>query len=299
MAFPLSILVTGATGRQGGALARQLLMKGYRVVALTRQPDSPAAQALAQQGAELAQGDWEDTGSLEALVRKVDTVYAMTTPYEAGLEAEVRHGMNMVDAARRAGVRHFIYSSVAAADQHTGVPHFESKHEVERYLRRSNLPYTILGPTFFMENFAGPLVREGLESGVLQLALPPTHGLQMVALEDLARFTVHVIASHEDFYGERIDVASDEVTGQQAADLLSYASGHRVHYQELLLSQLRQESEDKALMYEWLERVGYHTDILTLRHTYPQVRWHTFEEWARNRDWSFIGSATRHELETP
>ncbi|MFL5348943.1 MAG: NmrA/HSCARG family protein [Hyalangium sp.] len=298
MDYPLSILVTGATGRQGGALAQQLLLKGYRVVALTRQVDSPAAQALGQLGAELAQGDWEDPGSLEPVIRKVDTVFAMTTPYEAGLEAEVRQGMNMVDAARRAGVRHFIYSSVAGADQHTGVPHFDSKHQVERYLRRSNLPYTIVGPTFFMENFSGPLVREGLESGVLGLALPPTHGLQMVALEDLARFLVYIIASHEDFYGERIDVASDEVTGQQAADLLSYASGHRVHYQELSLSQLREESEDKALMYEWLERVGYHTDILTLRHEYPRVGWHTFEEWARNRDWSFIGSATRSELGT-
>lgn len=298
MDFPLSVLVTGATGRQGGALARQLLLRGYRVVALTRDPDSPAAQALEQLGAELAQGDWENPSSLEAIIRKVDTVFAMTTPYEAGVEAEVHHGMNLVDAARRAGARHFIYSSVAGADQHTGVPHFDSKHQVERYLVRSNLPYTIVGPTFFMENFSGPLVREGLKSGVLELALPPTRGLQMVALDDLARFLVHVIASHEDFYGERIEIASDEVTGLQAADLLSYVSGHRIHYQEIPLSQLREESEDKTLMYEWLDRVGYHTDILTLRHDYPRVGWHTFEEWARNRDWSFIGSAARPELGT-
>jgi uncharacterized protein YbjT (DUF2867 family) len=299
MDFPLSILVTGATGRQGGALARQLLFQGYRVLALVRQPDSPAARALEELGAQLLLGDFDDPVSLEAAARRVDTVFAMTTPYQAGLEAEVRQGMNLVDAARRAGIRHFIYSSVAGADRHTGVPHFDSKREVERYLLRSNLPYTIVGPTFFMENFSGPLVREGLESGVLSLALPPTHGLQMVALEDLARFLVRIIATHEDFYGERIDVASDEVTGQQAADLLSYASGHRVHYQELSLELLRQESEDKALMYEWLDRVGYHTDILTLRHEYPQVGWHTFEEWARNRDWSFIGSASRSELGTP
>ncbi len=298
MDFPLSILVTGATGRQGGALARQLLYQGYRVVALTRRPDSPAAQALRQLGAEVVQGDLENPASLEAAARAVDTLFAMTTPFEAGIDAEVRQGMNMVDAARRAGVRHFIYSSVAGADQYTGVPHFDSKHEVERYLRRSNLPYTILGPTFFMENFSGPLVREGLESGVLRLALSPTRGLQMVALEDLARFLVRIIAAHEDFYGERIDVASDEVTMLQAADLLSYVSGHRVHYQRLPLALLREESEDKALMYEWLDRVGYHSDILTLRHEYPLVGWHTFEEWARNQDWSFIGSAARPELET-
>lgn len=293
MDSPLSILVTGATGRQGGAVVRQLLYQGYRVFALTRNPDSPAAHALESLGAKLALGDFEDTVSLEAAMRRVDTVFAMATPYEAGLDAEVRHGMNMVDAARRAGVRHFIYSSVAGADQLTGVPHFDSKHEVERYVRNSNLPYTIIGPTFFMENFISPPVRESLESGVLSLALPPMRGLQMVALEDLARFVALVVSLPEDFYGERIDVASDEVTPQQATDLLSYASSHRLHYEQMPLELLRERSEDRALMFEWLDREGFHADILTLRHEFPRIPWHTFEEWTRNQDWSFVGGATR------
>jgi uncharacterized protein YbjT (DUF2867 family) len=295
MDYPRSILVTGATGQQGGALARHLRHHGYHVIALTRRVDSPAAQALAALGVELAVGDFDDPASLEAAARRADTLFAMATPFGAGLEAEVRHGMNLVDAARRAGTRHFIYSSVAGADRHTGIPHFDSKHEVERYLRRSNLPYTIVGPTFFMENFTGPMFREGLEAGVLTLGLLPTHGLQLVALEDLARFITRVVSDPEDFYGERIDVASDEVTGQQAADLLSYVSGHRVHYQQVPLELLRERNEDLARMFEWLDRVGYHADILTLRHEYPEVRWHTFEEWARVRDWSFISPPTHPE----
>ncbi|WP_224244943.1 NmrA/HSCARG family protein [Hyalangium gracile] len=293
MDFPLSVLVTGATGRQGGALVRQLLHRGYRVMALTRNPDSATAHALEGLGVKLALGDFDDPVSLEAAMRRVDTVFAMATPFEAGLEAEVRQGMNLVDAARRAGVRHFIYSSVAGADQHTGVPHFDSKHQVELYLRRSNLPYTIVGPTFFMENFTGSLIREGLEAGVLSLPLSPTRGLQMVALEDLACFVAHIIGNAEDFYGERIDIASDEVTPQQATDLLSYVSGHRIHYEQLPLDLLRERSEDMALMFEWLERVGYHADVLTLRHEILEVPWHTFEEWARSQDWSFIGGAAR------
>jgi uncharacterized protein YbjT (DUF2867 family) len=296
MDTPLSILVTGATGRQGGAVARQLLYQGYRVLGLTRHPDSPSALALETLGAELTPGNLEDPAQLEAAVRRVDAVFAMGTPYDAGLEAEVRQGMNLVDAARRAGVRHFVYSSVAGADRYTGVPHFESKRQVEGYLRRSHLPYTIVGPTFFMENFRGPLVREGLKAGVLSLALSPMRGLQMVALEDLARFVSLVFASPEEFLGERIDVASDEVTLQQSADLLSYAGGHRIHYQQLPLVLVQEESEDKALMYQWLEQVGYHVDILTLHHEYPEVNWHTFEEWARVRDWSFVGSASGSEL---
>jgi uncharacterized protein YbjT (DUF2867 family) len=301
MDFPRSVLVTGATGQQGGALARHLRNQGYRVIAFTRRADSPAARVLEALGAELALGDFDDPASLEAAARRADTLFAMGTPFEAGPDAEIRQGMNLVDVARRAGVRHFVYSSVAGADRLTGIPHFDSKHEVERYLRRSNLPYTIVGPTFFMENFTGPMFREGLEAGVLAMGLPPTHGLQMVAVEDLARFFGRVVAIPEDFYGERIDVASDEVTGQQAADLLSYVSGHRIHYQQIPLSRIAEQNEELALMFEWLDRVGYHADILTLRHEYPELGWHTFEEWARNRDWSFIASASRtaSELGSP
>jgi uncharacterized protein YbjT (DUF2867 family) len=293
MDFPRSVLVTGATGQQGGALARHLLSQGYRVIALTRRLGAPAAQALAALGAELAVGDFEDPASIEAAARRADTFFAMATPFESGIEAEIHQGMNLVDAAKRAGVRHFIYSSVAGADRLTGIPHFDSKHQVESYVRRSNLPYTIVAPTFFMENFTGSMFREGLEAGVLTLGLSPTRGLQMVAVEDLAHFIGRVIATPEDFFAERIDVASDEVTGQQAADLLSYVSGHRVHYQQIPLSVIARQSEDLARMYEWFEQVGYHADILTLRHEYPRVGWHTFEEWARGRDWSFIGSASR------
>jgi uncharacterized protein YbjT (DUF2867 family) len=295
MDFPRSVLVTGATGQQGGALARHLRDRGYRVIAFTRQPDSPEARALEDLGIELALGDFEDPSSLEDAARRADTLFAMGTPFQGGPDAEVRQGMNLVDAARRAGVRHFIYSSVAGADRLTGIPHFDSKHEVERYVRRSNLPYTIVGPTFFMENFTGPTFREGLANSVLTMGLPPTRGLQMVAVEDLAHFFGRVIATPEDFFGERIDVASDEVTGQQASDLLSYLSGHRVHYQQVPLSLLGEQNEDLARMYEWLDRVGYHADILTLRHEYPEVGWRTFEEWGRLRDWSFVGSATRAE----
>jgi uncharacterized protein YbjT (DUF2867 family) len=293
----LSVLVTGATGQQGGAVTRRLLEQGHRVVALTRDADSPAAKALQKQGVQLAIGDFDDLNSLEKAARGVTSVYAMATPFERGAETEVRHGAHLVDAARRAGVRHFVYSSVAGADNLTGVPHFDSKHEVEHYLRHSRVPYTILGPTFFMENFLSPMFRDGLTSGILGLGLPPTVGLQMVALDDLASFAAHVLMDAEEFTGKRIELASDEVTGQQATDLLSYASGHRLHYQQLPLHFVQQQSDDMARMYEWLGRVGYHADILTLRHAYPHLGWHTFEEWARGQDWSFLSDASPSYLE--
>ncbi|RJS21817.1 NmrA/HSCARG family protein [Corallococcus sp. H22C18031201] len=289
--FSLTVLVTGATGHQGGALTRQLLSRGHRVLALVRDVDSPAARQLESRGATLAHGDFEDVGSIERAAREADAMFAMASPFgPGGPDAETRQGINMVEAAKRANIRHFIYSSVAGADRLTGIPHFDSKHRVELYVRRSGLPATILAPTFFMENFLGPMLMEGLKSGVLAQGLPPTRGLEMVALDNVAALTMLALEHPERFVGERIELASDEVTGQQAAGLLSMVSGHRIKYVQVPLEDIRQSSEDLAMMYAWLNRVGYRVDVLTLRHDHPQVSWLTLEEWARHQDWSALTS---------
>jgi uncharacterized protein YbjT (DUF2867 family) len=296
---PLTVLVTGATGRQGGALSRLLLKRSHRVLALTRNPDSPAARELEQRGATLVRGDFEDPDSLERAARGVDALFAMSTPSEAGPEAEVRHGRHLVDAARLAHVRHFLYSSMAGADQPTGIPHFDSKHQVEGYLRQSGLPWTIVGPTFFMENFTGPLFAHGLHAGALTLALPAHRGLQMIPLADEAAFIARVLEWPEEFLGRRLDIASDEVTGEQAAALVSYVSGHKLRYEELPLEAMRSRSEELALLFDWLARVGYHADIAGLRRDYPEVGWHTFENWARVQDWDALVGSTWRGLTPP
>ena len=290
---PLTVLVTGATGKQGGALARLLIKRGHRVHAFVRTPGSPAAVELAQRGAELVPGDFDDPDSLERAMREVDAVFAMATPFDAGgLEGEVRHGRHLIDAAKIARVRHFLYSSVAGADQETGIPHFDTKHVVEGHLRQSGLPYTIVAPVWFMENFLGPAFAEGLHAGVLALALPPHQGLQMVPMADLAAFCTRMLEWPDEFFGRRIEVASDEVTGEQAAALLSYVSGHKLRYEELPLEAVRANSEDMGRMFEWFQRVGYHASISTLRRDYPEVGWHTFEDWARVQDWDALLGTT-------
>src|SRR5437868_33217 len=119
MSGKLNVLVTGATGKQGGHLVRELLARGHTIRALTRRPESPAAAALADRGIRIVKGDFEDQGSLERAVRGVDTVFAMTTPLENGEKAEARAGINIVRAASAAGVAHLVYSSVAGADRAT------------------------------------------------------------------------------------------------------------------------------------------------------------------------------------
>jgi len=279
MNTPKTILVTGATGQQGGALARLLLERGQRVRALTRKADSPAAETLAGQGAELAVGDFDDRASLERAMRGIDAVFLMATPIQAGIEAESRQAITVADAATAAGVRHLVYSSVADADRQTGIPHFDSKYLVERHIQALGIPSTIIGPVFFMDNFAGPFLLPGLREGKLALALPASRKLQQVALADIAGFAALVLERREPFLRQRIDLASDERSGAEVAEILSRVLGRRIEYVELPLEAMRAGSEDQARMFEWLDRVGFSADIAALRREYPEVGWHSFEEW--------------------
>jgi uncharacterized protein YbjT (DUF2867 family) len=288
MTSTLNVLVTGATGKQGGHLVRELLAHGHSIRALTRKPESPAAAALAERGVTIVPGDFEDQGSLERAARGVDTVFAMSTPFESGDKTETREGINLVRAASSVGVKHLVYSSVAGADRATGIPHFDSKFEVEKEIRRSGVPFTIVAPVFFMENFLASWLADGIAKGSIAMALPSTRRLQQIAVADIAQFTALVIERRESFLGKRIDIASDELTLTTAAEAISEASGRRIEYTALPIDTVRQWNEDQARMLEWFDRVGYDADIVGLRWLYPEVDWHRFSNWAREQDWSAI-----------
>src|SRR5438477_4440321 len=181
-------LVTGATGKQGGACVEALLTGGHQVRALTRNPASPAANRLRERGVEIAVGDFSDRDSLVRAARGADAVYAMSTPFEHGAEKETAQGIAITDAARAAGVAHLIYSSVASANRATGVPHFDSEYEVEKYLQASGVPYTIVAPVFFMENVLQPWMLSGLRQGKLAMALPAGRSLQQITVTDIGAF---------------------------------------------------------------------------------------------------------------
>ena len=271
------ILVTGATGQQGGSLARLLLQKKHKVYALTRNTQSPAAQDLRNKGANVVKGDLDDSDSLERAVKDVESIFLMGTPFEDGTEGETRRGKLMADISKENKVEHLVYSSVANADKNTGIPHFESKYKVEQHIKNLGIPYTIIGPTFFMENLLGP----GLEQGQLALPLSSSTTLQQSALENIGEFSALVIERRKPFLGKRIDIASDEVTGEQAAKILSNELGHRIRYVHIPLEQVRQANEDMARMYEWYESEGTSIDIASLHQEYPEVNWLTFKDWAK------------------
>ncbi|MBV9667891.1 MAG: NmrA/HSCARG family protein [Nitrososphaeraceae archaeon] len=271
------ILVTGATGQQGGSLARLLLQKKHKVYALTRNTQSAAAQDLRNREANIVKGDLDDSDSLKHAVKDVQSVFLMGTPFEDGAEGETRRGKLMADIAKENNIEHLVYSSVANADKNTGIPHFESKYKVEQHIKNLGIPHTIIGPTFFMENLLGP----GLEQGQLALPLSPSTALQQSVLDNIAEFSALVLERRKPFLGKRIDIASDEVTGDQAAKILSNVSGYKVRYVPVPLEQVYQTNEDMARMYEWYEKVGTGIDISALHQEYPEVNWLTFGDWAK------------------
>src|SRR5229473_3096866 len=162
-----TVLVTGATGRQGGAVNRHMLSKGWKLRALTRDPGSHAARTLAQKGVEVVQGDLEDAASVARATAGVYGVYSVQDFWAVGAKREVQQGKNVADAAKKAGVKHFVYSSVGGAERNTGIPHWESKWEVEKHIRSLGLPATVIRPAAFMETYYIDQVEIGILKGKL------------------------------------------------------------------------------------------------------------------------------------
>jgi uncharacterized protein YbjT (DUF2867 family) len=191
---------------------------------------------------------------------------------------------------RAVGGRHLVYSSVADADKDTGIPHFDSKREVEKHIEGLGIPYTIVAPVYFMDNLLAPWTLPQLKEGRFPMALPSSRPLQQIALSDIASFTALVLENRKEFLDRRVDLASDELAGEEVAEILTRITGYEIHYVELPLEQVRQAmGEDGARMFEWFDEVGYSADIEALRREHPKVRWHTFEEWTKEQDWSTLG----------
>ncbi|PDS77959.1 NmrA/HSCARG family protein [Rhizobium sp. L43] len=286
-----NVLVTGATGQQGGAVVRALIARGHRVKAISRRPDSEGAKRLAAAGVEVIAGDLNDGASVVKAASGVDTIFLMGSSYEAGTEAETRQGITVADAAKAAGIGHLIYSSVADADKKTGIPHFDSKYLVEKHIAGLGIPYTISAPVAFMENTVAPWAIDGLRQGVYAAALPPTRVLQQITIDDIGAFVAALAERREQVFGKRFDIAGDELSGHEQAKILSEVLGRPMRYQELPIAVMRQQSEDAALMFEWFDRTGYDAGIAALRRDFPEVGWHSYADWANGFDWSVLDKA--------
>jgi uncharacterized protein YbjT (DUF2867 family) len=278
------VLVVGATGQQGGAVARSLLDGGHRVRALVRSLEAPAARELARLGVRLVPGNLEDPESLVRALTGADAVFTVTTPFE-GVAAEATQGLALVDAARAAGVSHLVYTSACNADRHTGIPSFESKRRVEEHLRHSGVPFTIVAPAYFLENLFTPFSLSSLRAGSFARWMPVEHPIQYIAVQDIGRFCALILERREPFLGRRIDLAGDARDGIQAAGILSRELGRDIRPVELPLASLPAEGElaqNVTATLAWMARTGFSADIAALRREFPEVGWHSFEEWVHS-----------------
>jgi uncharacterized protein YbjT (DUF2867 family) len=272
------VLVLGATGGQGGAVTDALLSRGTSVRALVRHPEGRAAAALARRGVELVAGDLADDASLTEAMHGVAAVFGVTTPFEAGPDAETRQGLALVRAAERSRVPHLVYSSVAGADRHSGVPHFESKAAVERALSHGSVPFTVLGPTYFYDNLLGGV--DDVLAGVLELPLPHDLPVQQLARRDLGQVAAAVLGEPDRFTGQRIELASDAPSADGMAASLSDVLRRPVTVRQLPLELVRRSNPDMGAMWTFIAAGGYAVDIDRLHRACATVEWTSFRAWA-------------------
>jgi uncharacterized protein YbjT (DUF2867 family) len=276
------ILVTGATGNQGGATARRLLAGGWPVRALVRDPAAPAAAALAAAGAELARGDFDDPASLPPALDGAAAVFGIPPvafgPAGPDRDLEVTRGRALIDAAARAGISQVVFSTVASASaESTGSA---GKALVEQYLRDHIALPTVLRPVRFMTNYLsfGMMGIEGIAGGVHRHLFPAHEPMQVIALEDIAEFAALAFADPARFAGRTLELAGDEPTPVEAAAAISEATGIPVRYEEITdaeaaaVSPLLAETRKR-----WQSGDRWHADIEALRVIHPGLR--TLADW--------------------
>ncbi|MGH2568024.1 MAG: NmrA/HSCARG family protein, partial [Bacteroidota bacterium] len=264
------MLVTGATGQQGGAVARHLLKDGWNVRALVRDPNKETAQSLAAKGIELLKGDLYDRASVDAALKEVYGVFGVQNFWlpDIGYDGEIKQGVLLADAAKVAGVQQFVYSSVGAAHRGIGQKHFESKWKIEQHIQKLDMPHTIVRPVAFMENYNWS--RAQISNGVFQSwGLRPEKTLQLVAVEDIGAFVAIAFRKPEEFLGKTIEFAGDELTEPQMAETFSRVIGRPVSVQQPWLPEGQEPTPEQIAMLKFFNGEGYDADIAGLRKIYP------------------------------
>ncbi|MBC7879305.1 MAG: NmrA/HSCARG family protein [Anaerolineales bacterium] len=278
------IAVTGASGQQGGAVARKLLAEGWQVRALTRDINKPAAQELKSLGAELVAGDMDNRAELDAAFKGAYGVFSVQNFWlpNVGFEGEIKQGKDVADAAKAAGVQHLVYSSVGSAHRGMGQKHFESKWIVEQYIQSLGVPYTILRPVAFMDNqnWSRAYILSGTYTG---LGLRVEKGLQTIAVDDIAVFVALALADSKTYLGRTLELAGDELTETQTAETLTKVIGRPVTLAAPAGNGRGISEEEMTAMFNFFNGEGYDADIPALRKLHPGLL--NFEQYLRKNGW--------------
>ena len=263
-----------------------MLPKGWRLRALVFKADNSTVQRLTDQGIEVVRGNLEDPASLERAVRGVYGIYSVQDFWSVGTKREVQQGKNIADAAKRAGVEHFVYSSAGGAERNSGIDHFESKWEIENYIRKLGLPATMIRPVAFMENYYIDQVEIGILKGKLMDPIRADKPYQTIASSDIGAFVALAFERPKEFIGEAVEIAGSELTNSEAAQVFSRVLGKPVKFQKLPMPMVRLFlGKEFYQMFRWFNQAGFKADIPELRRKYPEVHLQTLEEWLRAEGW--------------
>jgi uncharacterized protein YbjT (DUF2867 family) len=257
------ITVIGATGQQGGAVIDALLKQRVPIRAVTRNPNGDKARALVARGVEVVRADLEDVDSVRAAFDGAAAAFAMTThDGPDGPRREVAHGRVIAAAAADAALPFLVYSSVGGVDRDSGVPHFESKHQIEEVLLRA-VPVTFVRPTFFMETLRLMIRRDGARV-TIAMPLAGDVAVQMISVRDIGRVAAALLLMADPAVAP-VEIAGDELTGEQIAGQIAHRLGAPTTYVHLPLDVLGADV-DLKLMFGWLGRLpAYQADFVRTR----------------------------------
>jgi len=277
VATPRTILVGGATGRQGGAVVDELLSRGYVVRGMTRKPDGKKAQRLADLGVEIVRGDYGDPESLRAATNGVDGVFF----YTAFSPEELNQGINVIEAAREAGVAHLVYSLGAAADPDRGMPDALAG-QVELAIRTSGIPYTVIRPVAFMENYRGQQNRIA-RTGIVD-SRAPDRVATLISIKDIGFFVAEAFDHPEEWLGRAENISGDQMTMQELADTFGRVTGLPIPYNRMPLEEyLQMLPKPLRPLFLWYDEVGYSADTALWREQYPNLT--TLEQYLIETGW--------------
>jgi uncharacterized protein YbjT (DUF2867 family) len=279
------ILVSGARGKQGGAIARELMASGWTVRAMTRYPESDGARELSALGAKVVQADLNDEASLRRVLSGAWGTVAVQNTWEAGVAVEEEQGHRFARVAKDVGVQHFVYQSVASAHRKTGIPHFDNKSRIEDTVRSLEFPsHLIVRPVFFMENFIGPWFKPYIDQNTLAIGIKPDTSLQMIAVADIGKYGLAAFERADELNRREIDIAGDALTPPQTAEILSAVTGRDIKFYQVPIEDVRKASEDYAIMLEWFDAVGYNADIEANAAEFG-IKPTPLREWAAKQNW--------------
>jgi len=227
-----TIFVTGATGNQGSAVVKSLIEHGFKVIGLTRNPEAPKVQTLKALGATMVKGDLNVKDSYKQYLKEAYGVFGLTT-YVHGIDKELNQGIQLADHAKQNGIKHFLYTSVCGCDLNTGIPHWEVKHKIEEHIKSAGLPYTIVRPVSFFQNFLIPQVSSRINKGKLVTPTTPNRTMQFFSTDDMGPISVKIFQQPEKYLGKTITIGTEQMDMNKVAETFSKSLGRPISYQKL------------------------------------------------------------------